>query len=720
MKGPVDEKLAVTASDEDITGPSTLVPDIGESIITPILTPATVANLSLNEKDSEEQEKDLSTNNDDQEPEEEFLLIGIDFGTTYSGVAWAYSKQPDDIKIITDWDCIEFQNSDKGKAPTRIAYGQPQPDCLVDISGDSAPTQVTWGYGVEDTEVAEWFKLLLLDEDDLTEEKKHSPQIKKARKCLQKAGKTPVQAVGDYLRLLWNHAISNIEKDFGPVVVEGLQFQVVCTVPAVWTTRAVDRMRQAAKDAGIISDRLAGQTTLRFISEPEAAALATLEDLKARPNFKKGDTFVVCDAGGGTVDLISYKVRETDPMVLAECVEGQGKLCGAVFLDQDFEALMKQLVGDAWNVQRSAIKDMMNAQWENGIKRGFEGQSKDWKIRLPYECIERGAPHIITLNQGHIREIFDNVISQIQELVNDQIDIAVILVGGFGSCRYLFNTLKLENKHRGIDVYQSTGMKPWTSISRGAVLKALTNSSLPGPLVLSRILRCSYGTRFHTQFDPKFHLQQDMFWYELKDIQGDKIPDTKPYSLLPWRESVPTKGGPTTATIAVSIYACDSMTPPSRRDDNVKRSCIIETTLPIDITKLNEHSGANGHTYKEVHYDLEVSVIGVALEFSIMYNGERVGHNQLQDEIKDYVHPERPPSTSDEVLATPRANDSTPVKKKLHAVVVKDYTAHNDTEHSIMMGEWVRVHNNYARKGWAYVEKDGSVRVVPANCIHQL
>lgn len=247
--------------------------------------------------------------------------------------------------------------------------------------------------------MAEWFKLLLLDDDDLTAEKRNSVQIRKAKKLLEQAGKTPVEAVGDYLRLLWNHAIANIEKDFGAIVVEGLPFQVVCTVPAVWTTEAVDRMRQAATDAGIVSQRLAGGTTLRFVSEPEAAALATLDDLKARPNFKKGDTFVVCDAGGGTVDLISYKVIETNPMVLAECVEGKGQLCGAVFMDQDFEALMEQLVGDAWDVPASAISEMMNAQWENGIKRGFDGQSKSWTVRLPYECMKKGAPPIVTLNQ---------------------------------------------------------------------------------------------------------------------------------------------------------------------------------------------------------------------------------------------------------------------------------------------------------------------------------
>lgn len=310
----------------------------------------------------------------------------------YSGVAWAYSKQPDDIKIITNWDSTEWLNSDKGKAPTKIAYDESCAD-------GSLQKDPAWGYGIGEAEAAEWFKLLLLDEGDMDDQQRESPQIKRARFLLQKAGKSPVQAVADYLRLLWAHAIQNIEKDFGEATVEGLPFRVVLTVPAVWTQRAVNRMRQAAKDAGILWHRLAGETTLHFVSEPEAAALATFDDLKARPNFQKGDTFVVCDAGGGTVDLISYKVQQAKPMHLAECVEGSGKLCGAVFLDQDFEALMKQLVGDAWNVPDGVIKGMMNTQWENGIKRGFEGQDKTWKITLPYECVKRGAPPHIPLDK---------------------------------------------------------------------------------------------------------------------------------------------------------------------------------------------------------------------------------------------------------------------------------------------------------------------------------
>jgi hypothetical protein len=158
-------------------------------------------------------------------------------------------------------------------------------------------------------------------------------------------------------------------------------------------------MREAAKRAGILERRLAGETILQFVSEPEAAALASFEDFKNRPNFQVGDSLVVCDAGGGTADLISYKIQQVKPMKLAESIEGSGSLCGAVFLDQDFEALMQQIIGDAWNVPDPVIKTFMSTQWENGIKRGFDGKDRNWKITLPYECTMRGAPSHIELRQ---------------------------------------------------------------------------------------------------------------------------------------------------------------------------------------------------------------------------------------------------------------------------------------------------------------------------------
>jgi len=70
-------------------------------------------------------------------------------------------------------------------------------------------------------------------------------------------------------------------------------------------------MRNAAIDAGLVESSRAGDTTwrdrLRIITEPEAAAVhcARLNDVH---RLKSSQNFIVCDAGGGTVDLAVYKV----------------------------------------------------------------------------------------------------------------------------------------------------------------------------------------------------------------------------------------------------------------------------------------------------------------------------------------------------------------------------------------------------------------------------
>ena len=64
--------------------------------------------------------------------------------------------------------------------------------------------------------------------------------------------------------------------------------------------------------------------TVVIIKEPEAAALYTLHALDFTLNV--GDAFVLCDAGGGTVDLISYEVEDVSPrLLLKELVPGTGE-----------------------------------------------------------------------------------------------------------------------------------------------------------------------------------------------------------------------------------------------------------------------------------------------------------------------------------------------------------------------------------------------------------
>jgi hypothetical protein len=100
---------------------------------------------------------------------------------------------------------------------------------------------------------------------------------------------------------------------------------------------------------------------LRIITEPEAAAVhcAQLTDLH---RLKPSQNFIVCDAGGGTVDLAVYKVfalifrnlllcatvhiflqiiGQMANLEIAEMCARSGANCGSLFLDLRFRELVR-------------------------------------------------------------------------------------------------------------------------------------------------------------------------------------------------------------------------------------------------------------------------------------------------------------------------------------------------------------------------------------------
>lgn len=196
------------------------------------------------------------------------IIVGIDFGTTYSGVAFTWSNKIDQIDVITSWEADLPQNSDEVKAPTAISY-----------SGG----KVTWGYGIPvEAQALQWFKLLLIDSKDLSDEVRDSVKIKQARDAIRKQNRTPISIIAEYLRHLWEHCLKQIGTSISNSLVRYSKFHVVITVPAIWPQYARSRMREAARYAGILDERIGGPTQLDIISEPEAAALATLRDMKDR------------------------------------------------------------------------------------------------------------------------------------------------------------------------------------------------------------------------------------------------------------------------------------------------------------------------------------------------------------------------------------------------------------------------------------------------------
>lgn len=61
---------------------------------------------------------------------------------------------------------------------------------------------------------------------------------------------------------------------------------------------------------------------------------------------------MICDAGGGTVDLISYTITHLRPILeVEEAAPGSGGMCGSTFLNRAFAAFLKKKLAleDDWD-----------------------------------------------------------------------------------------------------------------------------------------------------------------------------------------------------------------------------------------------------------------------------------------------------------------------------------------------------------------------------------
>lgn len=258
------------------------------------------------------------------------------------------------------------------------------------------------------------------------------------------------QSVDEYFK--YNEVASQTHKEY------------IITVPAIWDHLEQDKMRECAERAG-----MGEGPQLQIISEPEAAGIYAIET-RFRTGMEAGDTFVVCDAGGGyvdpsagsclwsnsladmrrTVDLASCSVRSKNPHIqLAITQTNSGGLCGSSYLNRIFETyLERKLKGYKGPWDEDSLNDALKA-FESTVKRCFSKMSLDDDHRIRISGLKPSERHgvlknFLTFTTKELRkEVFDVVIDKIQDLVRKQVANtrgrvkAVLLVGGFGQNPYL-------------------------------------------------------------------------------------------------------------------------------------------------------------------------------------------------------------------------------------------------------------------------------------------
>ncbi|KAI9682681.1 MAG: hypothetical protein M1829_006668 [Trizodia sp. TS-e1964] len=585
------------------------------------------------------------------------LIVGVDFGTTYSGVAAVYTSTPEDVDVIKTWPGGNGITSDK--VPTEIAYDV-APSTSAAASPSASPTSVApastirWGFQFKPEEPRlRCIKLFL----DRNQKLPHFVSPLETAAQLRKYDRNVMDAVSDYLTQIYKHTMETLTRRYGESFMAITKVEYVLTVPAVWSDAAKNATLHAAERAG-----MGNRHDLRLISEPEAAAVYTLKAIQ--PNHLKiGDNFIVCDAGGGTVDLISYKITQISPLRVEESAVGTGGLCGSAFLNYRFEDHVRSRIGtdkyDHMKEKKPKTWQMGLKYFEEFVKRNFNEEAHQ-EVNVPFPGLaddeEAGLESgFLVMNASQIKDIFEPVIKEVCDLVEGQVEgirrkdgvvSGIVLVGGFGQSNYLYNRLKshfntaapppyterpthatTENAPQSVEVMQP--VYAWTAVVRGAVLRGLE-----GSMVVSRRSRWHYGTSYATVFDEERHPVSDRYWSPLWErwmvsdrmqwhiAKGEQVSERKAVSFHYTRNFRPGQS----LIVEDDLIACDSDTSPDAYVKGLINVCTLTTDLnAVPKTLFTRLTTTKGIEFDNLDFTLDMTIDSASLIFELKVDGVRYG-----------------------------------------------------------------------------------------------
>ncbi|CAG8550058.1 2866_t:CDS:2 [Diversispora eburnea] len=286
------------------------------------------------------------------------------------------------------------------------------------------------------------------------------------------------------------------------------QVGLVLTIPAEWPPNTTAIMRKCAFNAGLLTSQNSSQ--LEFTTEPEAAALYCLKIVKEH-DLLPGDSFLIVDCGGGTIDLTMRKLLPDNK--LSEITERVGDLCGGTFVDKEFLNFLGRNVGFR---ALESLKKNNYAQLQGlirkffclKIKHRFNGDSKEFRVirlNLQQFCPDlkkyvtedvksdlESKGWLIKINFEAVKLMFDPVINKIIKLISDHLKSTnekcsiMFLVGGFSESKYLLRQVKEHFKDQNMQI--AVPSSPITAVVRGAITYGLNIE-----IVNDRILKWTYG-----------------------------------------------------------------------------------------------------------------------------------------------------------------------------------------------------------------------------------
>ncbi|KAL5632478.1 hypothetical protein ACGC1H_005435 [Rhizoctonia solani] len=427
------------------------------------------------------------------------IVIGIDIGTTQSGVAFAFLQKG--IKPfahrVTQWPGQESQNL-QGKIPTIVWYDSTNK--AVSFGAAALSPEAEIAAEDEGWKLAKYFKLHL-----------HPPHLTSQHKLDLEPLPFNVplsQVYSDFLGYLLEHTQTYFEGH----VEKGKQMwqkykptmELVLAHPNGWGIREQAFLRLAAVKAGFTTASDAAMR-VHFVNEAEASVhFCTLYSNIGR-QLTPGMTFAVCDAGGSTVDTTVYLVKSSNPIRLEETRASNCVQAGAIFIDQSAGKYLRTILHRA-GLPPKEIDDYAThgvKDFELHSKRRFKDVASDQSIKIAWITYNNTAIRTrrgqMTLQGSEVKTFFDTWVDQILESVSSQLEgepvSHVLLVGGFGESPFLRHRLK-QRFEPGCDV-TTTSEQASKAVADGTIIWYASN------IVMKRTPQYSYGIEVLVPYNPR-------------------------------------------------------------------------------------------------------------------------------------------------------------------------------------------------------------------------
>ncbi|XP_063261306.1 heat shock 70 kDa protein 12A [Prinia subflava] len=355
------------------------------------------------------------------------VVVAIDFGTTSSGYAYSFTKEPECIHVMRRWEGGDPGVSNQ-KTPTTIlltperkfhSFGYAARDFYHDL--DPAESK-HWLY-------FEKFKMKLHTTGNLSMETDLTAANGKKVKALE--------IFAYALQFFKEQALKELS-DQGGSDFENTEVRWVITVPAIWKQPAKQFMRQAAYKAGMASPENPEQLIIAL--EPEAASiycrklrLHQMIELSSRApvngyspsdtigtgftqgkehvrrnrqsrtfmvenvigeiwsELEEGDRYIVVDSGGGTVDMTVHQIRLPEGH-LKELYKATGGPYGSLGVDYEFEKLLCKIFGEdfieQFKIKRPAAWVDLMIAFESRKRAAAPDRTNPLNITLPFSFID--------------------------------------------------------------------------------------------------------------------------------------------------------------------------------------------------------------------------------------------------------------------------------------------------------------------------------------------